>query len=113
MSASDMNPVRAVNETRSKGTANAAFRRIFALAGLFFLLASATDAFAWGPGTHVQLATDLLVFTIGWIPARLHLAIGNATYLRAGSLEEPHPLTPSPGAPGEGRGEGLVAPGNK
>lgn len=30
------------------------------LAGLFFLLVSATDAFAWGPGTHVQLATDLL-----------------------------------------------------
>jgi hypothetical protein len=61
----------------------------------------------------IQLATDLLVFTIGWIPARLHLAIGNAAYLKAGSMEESQKLTPSPGTPGEGRGEGLIAPSNK
>jgi hypothetical protein len=42
----------------------------------------------------VQLAIDLLVFTIGWIPARLHLAFGNPAFLHEGRVypEESPPV---------------------
>lgn len=39
----------------------------------------------------IQLAIDLLVFTVGWIPARLHLAFTDPAFLREGSMERPKP----------------------
>lgn len=35
-----------------------------------------------------QLAIDLLVFTVGWIPARLHLAFTDPAFLRNGSVKD-------------------------
>lgn len=46
------------------------FRRVALLAGVAFLFLDTASAWAWGPATHVHLATRLLG-DFGWLPASL------------------------------------------
>jgi hypothetical protein len=53
-------------------------RRVALLAGAALLFFDTASAWAWGPATHVHLATRLLA-DVGWLPATLAALLGRHT----------------------------------